>query len=77
MPPADEFHVFADSREFLGISLTPMWKDMEWYLRRNRLDPLFVGRWWVVYDSPSNDYISSLDFRFTCGQGDESNWCRA
>ena len=77
MPPADEFHVFADSREFLGISLTPMWKDMEWYLRRSRLDPLFVGRWWIDYDSPSNDYISSVDIRFTCGQGSEFNWCRA
>jgi hypothetical protein len=77
MPPDDEIHVFADSREFLGISFTPLWKDMEWYLRRSPLDPLFVGRWWVTYDSPINDYISAIDFHFTCGQADEDPWRRA
>ena len=34
LPPAGEIQVFRDSREFLGISLTPLWKDMEWYLPR-------------------------------------------
>jgi hypothetical protein len=77
MPPTDEIHVFADSREFLGISFTPFWKDMEWYLRRRPLDPLFVGRWWTNYDSPVNDYISAVDFRFTCGRGSEPQWSRA
>jgi hypothetical protein len=77
MPPDDEIHVFTDSREFLGISFTPLWKDMEWYLRRSPLDPLFVGRWWIAYDSPINDYISAIDFHFTCGQAGEDHWRRA
>jgi hypothetical protein len=74
MPPDNEIHVFRDSREFLGVSFTPLWKDMEWYLAQRRLDPLFVGRWWVDYDSPMNDRLSTLNLRFTCGRTDESRW---
>jgi hypothetical protein len=74
MPPDNEIHVFRDSREFLGISFTPLWKDMEWYLARRRLDPLFVGRWWIDYDSPMNDRLSKLNLRFTCGTADEARW---
>jgi hypothetical protein len=74
LPPANEIEVFRDSREFLGVSLTPLWKDMEWYLRRSHLDPLFTGRWWVTYESPVNDYISTIDLRFACGRGDETRW---
>ena len=79
LPPAEEMHVFRDSREFLGVSFTPLWKDMEWYLRRRRLDPLFVGRWWNNYDSPANDYISAIDLRFTCGgdEDDDAQWRHA
>ena len=74
MPPDNEIHVFRDSREFLGVSFTPLWKDMEWYLAPRRLDPLFVGRWWIDYDSPMNDHLSTLNLRFTCGTADESRW---
>jgi hypothetical protein len=74
MPPDDEIHVFRDSREFLGVSFTPLWKDMEWYLARRQLDPLFVGRWWIDYDSPMNDYLSTINLRFTCGTADEAPW---
>jgi hypothetical protein len=76
-PPSKEIEVFRDSREFLGVSLTPLWKDMEWYLRRSRLDPLFAGRWWITYDSPINDYISAFDLRFTCGNEDKTRWRKA
>jgi Fasciclin domain len=77
IPSVDEICVFCDAHEFLGLSLTPLWKDMEWYLAPNRLDPLFVGRWWVIYDSPANDYISALNLRFGCGNGDDRAWPRA
>jgi hypothetical protein len=76
MPPRDEICVFCDAREFLGVSLTPLWKDMEWYLARQNLDPLFVGRWWTNYDSPANDYLSTINLRFGCG-GPETAWRRA
>jgi hypothetical protein len=75
-PPADEVHVFDDSRKFLGVSFTPLWKDMEWYLRPNRLDPLTVGRWWIAYDSPINDTISAVNLRFGCGRAGEGQWRR-
>jgi hypothetical protein len=74
VPPDNEIHVFRDSLEFLGVSFTPLWKDMEWYLARRRLDPLFVGRWWIDYDSPMNDRLSKFNIRFTCGTGDEARW---
>lgn len=76
MPPRDEIHAFCDAQQFLGVSLTPLWKDMEWYLARKRLDPLFIGQWWDTYDSPANDYISGLNLRFGCGNGDEKVWRR-
>jgi hypothetical protein len=74
MPPLEEIHVFRNSLEFLGVSFTPLWKDMEWYLARRQLDPLFVGRWWIDYDSPMNDYLSTINLRFTCGTADEARW---
>jgi hypothetical protein len=74
VPHDSEIHVFRDSREFLGVSFTPLWKDMEWYLARRRLDPLFVGRWWIDYDSPMNDRLSMFNLRFTCGTADEDHW---
>ena len=74
IPPENEIYVFRDSREFLGVSFTPMWKDMEWYLARRQLDPLFVGRWWIDYDSPMNDYLSKVNLRFTCGTADKAYW---
>jgi hypothetical protein len=77
MPPPDDICVFNDARDFLGLSLTPLWKDMEWYLALNRLDPLFIGKWWLNFDSPVNDYISTINIRFGCGSGDEASWQRA
>jgi hypothetical protein len=74
MPPPDEIHVFRNSLEFLGVSLTPLWKDMEWYLARRQLDPLFVGRWWIEYDSPMNDYLSTVNLHFTRGMADQALW---
>jgi hypothetical protein len=74
MPPDDEIQVFSDSREFFGVSFTPLWKDMEWYLAPRRLDPLFIGRWWLDYDSPINNHLSKFSFRFTCGNTDGSRW---
>jgi hypothetical protein len=74
MPPDNEIHVFRDSREFLGVSFTPLWKDMEWYLAPRPLDPLFVGRWWIDYDSPMNDRLSAVNLHFTCCTAEESRW---
>jgi hypothetical protein len=74
MPPDNEIHAFDDSREFLGVSFTPLWKDMEWYLAPRELDPLSIGRWWIDYDSPINDRLSAINLRFTYGAVDESYW---
>ena len=77
MPPVDEICVFRDAQEFLGVSLTPLWKDMEWYLPQNKLDPPFLGRWWITYDSPVNDYLSACNLRFGCGYENKNAWRRA
>jgi hypothetical protein len=74
LPPDDEIHVFRDSREFLGVSFTPLWKDMEWYLAPRALEPLTIGRWWIHYDSPMNDRLSAINLRFTCDTAEERRW---
>jgi hypothetical protein len=74
IPPDNEIHAFDDSREFLGVSFTPLWKDMEWYLAPRELDPLSIGRWWLDYESPINDRLSAINLRFTNGAADESRW---
>jgi hypothetical protein len=74
IPPDDEIHVFRDSREFLGVSFTPLWKDMEWYLASRALEPLTLARWWLHYDSPMNDRLSAINLRFTSGTAQESQW---
>jgi hypothetical protein len=76
-PACEEIELLGDSREFLGVSFTPLWKDAGWYLRPSQLDPLLAGRWWIHYDSPINDTISAFDLRFTCGNADERHWRRA
>jgi len=73
-PPEDEIYVFHDSREFLGVSFTPLWKDLEWYLAPRALEPLTIGRWWIHYDSPMNDRLSAVNLRFTCGTAQETHW---
>jgi hypothetical protein len=77
LPPGDEIEFFLDSREFLCVSLTPLSKDTHWYLWRNRLDPLVASNWWLYYHSAANDYISSLNVRFTRGSAGEAHWRRA
>ncbi len=77
LPPAEEIHVFRDSRQFLGVSFTPLLNDADWYLRNDHLEPLLVGRWWLQYESPINDFISTCNLRFTCGTGDEARWRKA
>lgn len=76
MPRVSEIHLFRDSTEFLGLSLTPLWKDLEWYLQPCRLNPLFIGRWWTSYDSPINDYLSNQNMRFWRGKAPEERWRR-
>jgi hypothetical protein len=57
------------------LSLTPLWKDLDWYMEPRRPDPLRIGRWWLIYDSPINQYIARQYFRFRTG-GDEAAWRR-
>jgi hypothetical protein len=73
-PPDSEVHLFDDSMEFLGLSLTPLWKDVQWYLERRQLDPIDVARWWVLYDSPINNRLASRDLKFRCGNASEDAW---
>jgi hypothetical protein len=74
LPPVEDIHVFCDSRQFLGVSFTRLLQDAHWYFRSRQLEPLSAARWWINYDSPVNDFISTFDLRFTCGTADESRW---
>ncbi len=72
-----EIHLVTDSDELFALSLAPLWKDTDWYLERSKFDPLEVARWWLIYDSPVNDYLVQRPLRFHTGIEREDLWRRA
>jgi hypothetical protein len=62
--PDDDIHVLRDSREFLGVTFTPLWKDTEWYLAPRAFEPVTDGRWWLHCDSPKNGRFSAINLRY-------------
>lgn len=59
--PAD-VHYITDSDDLFSLSLAPLAKDVEWYAKPQRLDPLNLGAWWLRYDSPANDVVAGHYF---------------
>lgn len=72
----EEVHFITDSDELFALSLAPLRKDLEWFIRPQRLDPLRLASWWLVYDSPANDLSSDQYFRVHRGDVDADKWRR-
>lgn len=70
----DIAHFITDSDELFSLSLAPGLKDLVWYLEPQVMDSLKVGSWWLRYDSPANDYVSTLTFRVHGGDVDLAAW---
>ena len=65
-----------DSDNLFGVSLTPLGKDVSWHMQYRKLNPLNIARWWLDYDSPSNDFIANVPVRWHTGICKQANWCR-
>lgn len=73
----DEIHFVTDSDELFAISLAPLLKDLNWYVRPQKLDPIKVASWWLTYDSPANDLASAQDLQMHRSDMTEALWARA
>lgn len=76
-PNPDDVHYITDSDKLFALSLAPALKDMNWYSRRQKFDPLKVGSWWLTYDSPANDLVASHYFHIHRSERTPEKWRRA
>ena len=74
--PAD-VHYITDSDDLFSLSLTPLMKDIEWFAKPGRLDPLRLGAWWLRYDSPANDIVADHHFHVHTRGHAGMQWRRA
>ncbi len=70
----DELHLFTDSDDFFALSLTPMWKDHEWYATERGFDPIQAAAWWLAYDSPVNSWLWRQPIRYHTSELLEEEW---
>lgn len=66
----------SDSDQIFGISLAPLGKDASWHVALARLEASGLGRWWLQYDAPANDYVSSTRLRWHHTPASEAMWRR-
>jgi hypothetical protein len=57
-----------DSDEFAQISLSPLCKDVDWYLLPNPTSTTSVARYWVEHDNGAADLLIDVDFVFRAGE---------
>jgi hypothetical protein len=74
LPDPGSLHLFTDSDEFCAVSLTPPWKDTDWYQQPRMLDAVRIATWWLAYDSPVNDFLCRQTVRFHRGTTDSTLW---
>jgi len=60
--------VGSDSDEFVQISLSPLCKDVDWYLLPNPTSTTAVARYWAEHDSRVADLLIDVDFVFRAGE---------
>jgi hypothetical protein len=76
-PDPDLVHFITDSDDLFSMSLAPLAKDIDWYARPQRLDPLRVANWWLTYDSPANDAVAGHYFYIHRVARTAQKWRRA
>jgi len=69
-----EVAYMTDSDVICGVSLTPLLKDMDWYLHPRRADLDEVGSWWIEFDGPAHLDLAGSHFRFHEGEVTEAQW---
>lgn len=76
-PKPCEFEFISDSDEFFAVSLAPLGKDIEWCIQRRKLEFLWLSRWWLHYDSPTNDFVAATKVCIHHADPTPSLWGRA
>lgn len=71
--PSD-VHFVSDSDDLFAVSLAPPGKDVAWHLDRRAADPHEIGQWWLMYDSPANDFVASHKIRWHFAPATEQRW---
>jgi Fasciclin domain len=70
----EEVAFMTDTDTICGVSLTPILKDMDWYLHPRRADLDEIGSWWIDFDGPAHLDLARQYFRFHEGDVTESLW---
>ena len=70
----EEVAFMTDSDQMCGVSLTPILKDMDWYLHPRRADLDEIGAWWIRFDGPAHLDLARQYFRFHETDVSESLW---
>jgi len=73
----EDYSFIQDSDVFFGTSLAPLGKDSIWYNRSRDADPISIARWWLEYDSPSNDQVASHDIKLHTKDYLPASWRKA
>lgn len=70
----DDILMIDDSDQLFAISLGPLTKDSHWYCTREKAAYWKIGRWWLDFDSPSNDFVASHKIRIHTQDISEQKW---
>ncbi|OGW67848.1 MAG: hypothetical protein A3H49_01880 [Nitrospirae bacterium RIFCSPLOWO2_02_FULL_62_14] len=65
-----------DSDKLFAVSLASIGKDAVWHTEYRKPTPLNLARWWLKYDSPSNDFIAGTHIRWHMGMLTAKSWRR-
>ncbi|MEK9568212.1 MAG: fasciclin domain-containing protein [Paracoccaceae bacterium] len=63
-----------DSDQLFGVSLAPINADLGWYINPQPADAINIAHWWLIYDSPANDFLVSHKIRWHFSPITEEKW---
>jgi hypothetical protein len=66
-----------DSDDFFQTSLTPLYKDADWYYLPYEGTPVAVARWWLVHDNEIFDALARKTFVCHVNGADGPRWQQA
>jgi hypothetical protein len=73
-PDRNEVEFVSDSDDLFAVSLAPLGKDIEWCLKRQKVEFMWLARWWLYFDSPLNDLVCSTKTRIHYVEPTGSHW---
>lgn len=65
------------NKAIFGVSLTPLFKDFDWYFDQKTYDDNFRGMWWKVFENPIHPRLANVPFRFSASDPVTPAWADA